>query len=75
MRFERILEDLDAFAGNVAHLHVKQGTQKLLDKHAKLAKDDPTLTPPVLPNISIVTASVDGITLNPQLRFPMDKCQ
>ncbi len=60
IRFERVLEDLDAFAGNVAHLHVKQGTRKL---DAATARN--------LPELQIVTASVDGIVMNPRMRFPM----
>ena len=83
VRFERILEDLDAFAGNVAHLHVKQGTQKLAAEHARKRREraasadpndaDADDSPPVLPDMQIVTASVDGIVMNPRRRFPMDK--
>ena len=54
IRFERILEDLDAFAGNTAHLHIKKGTERMFELNEAEGK---TVT---LPDISIVTASVDG---------------
>jgi hypothetical protein len=82
VRFERILEDLDAFAGNVAHLHVKQGTQKLAAAYkaaqdaAQVAGSDAmpdVMSPLELPELQIVTASVDGITMNPRRRFPMNQ--
>jgi len=81
IRFERILEDMDAFAGHVAHLHVKQGTEKLLAAHkaaeaANAQQGDKADSGPSkldLPELQIVTASVDGITMNPRHRFPMNK--
>jgi len=79
IRFERILEDLDAFAGSVAHLHVKRGREATKRVKAAAAvgattgevkqQHQPTPDDP-LP--SIVTASVDGITM--LQRFPMDRC-
>jgi acyl-coenzyme A thioesterase 9 len=52
VRFEFILEDLDAAAGNIAFHHVDAGFINS-------------------PQLSLVTAAVDGITM--QKRFPVDR--
>ena len=56
IRFEKILEDLDAFAANVSHMHLTLGS----------GKGD--YLPPG--QVMLVTASVDSIVL--QRRFTMD---
>lgn len=64
VRFERILEDLDAFAGNVAHLHVKKGTEKLRAQLANNIEANANANAAIT-DMSIVTASVDGETHTP----------
>ena len=59
IRFEKVLEDLDAFAANVSHLHLLLGS----------SKPDGAYLPPS--HVMLVTASVDSIIM--QRRFPMDR--
>ena len=62
VRFGKVLEDLDAFAANIAHMHLLLGS----------TKRDQTGTATYLPpgEVMLVTATVDSIVL--QRRFPMD---
>ena len=62
VRFGKVLEDLDAFAANIAHMHLLLGsTKRDQSGHA-------TYQPPG--EVMLVTATVDSIVL--QRRFPMD---
>ena len=72
VRFEKILEDLDAFAANVAHLHILLGSSK--DPPSPSSSPSPSsprgrYLPPS--DVMLVTASVDSIVM--QRRFPMDR--
>ena len=58
VRFEKLLEDLDAFAANIAHMHLLLGS----------TKGGGSYLPPG--DVMLVTAVVDSIVL--QRRFPMD---
>ena len=62
VRFEKVLEDLDAFAANIAHMHLLLGSTKL-DMQGQAAYLPPG-------EVMLVTATVDSIVL--QRRFPMD---
>jgi len=57
VRFGKILEDMDAFAANIAHMHVLLGSEK-----------NSNLPPN---KIMLVTASLESIVL--KCRFPMDR--
>ena len=62
VRFGKILEDLDAFAANIAHMHLLLGSSK------RDGTGEATYLPPG--EVMLVTATVDSIVL--QQRFPMD---
>ena len=62
VRFEKLLEDLDAFAANIAHMHLLLGSTK------RDGAGQSSYLPPG--EVMLVTATVDSIVL--QRRFPMD---
>ena len=62
VRFGKVLEDLDAFAANIAHMHLLLGSSK------RDGAGEAAYLPPG--EVMLVTATVDSIVL--QRRFPME---